>query len=718
MTKTDTIKIPKKAFIKEHKNLLKVLKSGDEKSLAKEFQDQLEEYKKVIGGRKGVTQASGYIMRMMAENKARHQGQYRKPTTLRPDSTMNSPGIFEWKKLASPDQGGENTRGNPYGASPFITKHFKGDYVPFSARPYEAETQQQRIARYRFTAQRLMKLARELAGQMPQDLPGLTRTPPPSRATRTPAPSRPPSPPPSRPPSPPPPPPSSRPAIRLNETTEGERNPYTMSDGRNLLDVLGFAPLPPRPTQPDDPYAQSRDPNAVDYREMVRAIDRVLPRRDEPEERKEPERPPARAEPEERKEAEAEAPVRRSELPERWDIDFELDTDDYDNREVFIAELLQKKPRATLQEIQAHLKKELANALRDEPHYPKFGTALSSIHEAVKRVREDMLDAYEHAKQMKARFAGILEQPGVSDKLKKLQEFLRRKGTRKGQEAERRAEWKRERIFDKWNDLIIDAIVAPLKTERKADLAFLWEEFKKFAPALYHKGYKDYWGHKSNYFYRAENELVNKWRRYANGRLDDKWEPILDAVVMKFPSLDVSRYDLEQRIGAPRTFDQMGVSMRSLIDGWDKTTEAQMTEAYDTIESDKEDKTTYFNPLLGQKAPAKEEEEEEEEEAPPSAPVEEERPKSVSKRDWRVLQLFKESPNISYIDAGKKLKAEGFDGTSPSNLSIIIKKLKEQGLWKLADWSRAFAEKKKKEREQKGGSIPKLDITADDLIGD
>lgn len=300
MTKADAIKIPKKEFIKEHKNLLKVLKSGDEKDLAKEFQDQLEEYKKVIGGRKGVTQASGFVMRMMAENKARHQGQYKKPTSLRADSKMNSPGIFEWKKLASPGQGGENQRGNPYGASPFITKHFKGEYVPFSARPYEPESKDQQVARYRFTAQRLMKLARELAGEMPQDLPGLTRAPPPSRASQTPAPSRPPSP-----------PPAPRPTIRLSETTDTPRDTTF-----NLLDALGYPPAPPRrdTTQARNEIITGEQERATQYtpeEEGRRKADEEFRRK--------------RAEREATEEVKEE-PVRRSGLPEKWDIPFEIDT--------------------------------------------------------------------------------------------------------------------------------------------------------------------------------------------------------------------------------------------------------------------------------------------------------------------------------------------------------------------------------------------------------
>ena len=716
MTKADAIKIPKKEFIKEHKNLLKVLKSGDEKDLAKEFQDQLEEYKKVIGGRKGVTQASGFVMRMMAENKARPQGQYRKPTSLRADSKMNTPGIFEWKKLASPGQGGENQRGNPYGASPFITKHFKGDYVPFSARPYEPESKDQQVARYRFTAQRLLKFARELAGEMPQDLPGLTRAPAPSRASQTPAPSRPPSPPPA--PRQPPPPPPSPPAPRQPS------NAATSSSNA--------APPPPAP-------------RTIRLTETVEG---------------------------------EEEPVRRSELPEKWDIPFEIDTDDYDYREVFISKLLAKKPRATLEEIQAFLKKKLAEELRDEPEYPKFGTALSSIHEPVKRVREDMIEAYEHTKKMNARFDDILAKPGVSDKLKKLQEFLRRKATKKGQKEERETRWKRERVANKWQKLITDAIINPMRAERKADIQILYDEFKKYAPAYYAYRYEMFSGHKSNFTgYWGDKEMEKGWRQYYSPRLNEKWKPILENIVEKFPSLETDTITLDVKLGLPDGLEDYGMSIRELVRGWEKIPEDVWEKLSDKVVLDPGEEG-YENPLMKKEAPV-EEEEEEEEEAPSSttsssttssssAPAEEERPQSIAKRDWRLIQIFKERPHISYFDAGKKLKAEGFDGVSASNLSIIIKKLREAGIWKLADWTKAYTERMEKmkrgggsldntkryinaktpwtlshlPKEQlkayqaspevppsmktkldealhiQGGAIPKLEITQEDLIGD
>ena len=79
------------------------------------------------GGLKGVSKSSGFIRRLMWENSHKHDGQYKNPTwQLAPDSTMKKAEKFEYKKLAASSQGGLNAEGNPYGASPFITKHFKG----------------------------------------------------------------------------------------------------------------------------------------------------------------------------------------------------------------------------------------------------------------------------------------------------------------------------------------------------------------------------------------------------------------------------------------------------------------------------------------------------------------------------------------------------------------------------------------------------------------
>ena len=65
----------------------------------KAYFHSLQEPRELEGGR---GQASGFIMRAMAENKLKHSGQYKNPTfPLAPGSTMNKPIEFDWKKLAN-----------------------------------------------------------------------------------------------------------------------------------------------------------------------------------------------------------------------------------------------------------------------------------------------------------------------------------------------------------------------------------------------------------------------------------------------------------------------------------------------------------------------------------------------------------------------------------------------------------------------------------------
>ena len=104
------------------------------------------------GGLKGVSKASGYIRRLMWENKHKHKGDYKKPTwELAKDSKMKRADKFEWKKLASKDQGGLNKK--DYGSSPFITTHFKGQNVKFTpgSGEYPSETEVQSKARKAWT---------------------------------------------------------------------------------------------------------------------------------------------------------------------------------------------------------------------------------------------------------------------------------------------------------------------------------------------------------------------------------------------------------------------------------------------------------------------------------------------------------------------------------------------------------------------------------------
>ena len=97
----------------------------------------------------GRGRASGFIMRMMAENKLKHTGQYKKPTApLSAKSTMNKPIPFDYNKLANGVQKGTNK--NPYGASPFIQKYFKDGTVAFTKGNTAQETDAQKKARLGF----------------------------------------------------------------------------------------------------------------------------------------------------------------------------------------------------------------------------------------------------------------------------------------------------------------------------------------------------------------------------------------------------------------------------------------------------------------------------------------------------------------------------------------------------------------------------------------
>jgi hypothetical protein len=123
----------------------------------------------LVGGR---GQASGFIMRMMAENKKKHSGQYKNPSDNNYNSTMNHFVPFDYKKLANSDQSGRNR--SDYGASPFIIKHFGSPesvpYVPKAQRtPAQSkiqevpeETEEQKAARLQAKAEELAAKAKEL----------------------------------------------------------------------------------------------------------------------------------------------------------------------------------------------------------------------------------------------------------------------------------------------------------------------------------------------------------------------------------------------------------------------------------------------------------------------------------------------------------------------------------------------------------------------------
>ena len=106
----------------------------------------------LVGGR---GQASGFIMRMMAENKKKHNGSYKNPTApLHPDSTMNGAVPFDYGKLANKGQKGTNK--SDYGASPFIERTFGTN------KKAEEETDTQKDARAKAQSEDLLKKAEEL----------------------------------------------------------------------------------------------------------------------------------------------------------------------------------------------------------------------------------------------------------------------------------------------------------------------------------------------------------------------------------------------------------------------------------------------------------------------------------------------------------------------------------------------------------------------------
>jgi len=127
----------------------------------------------VKGGLAGVSKASGFIQRMMANNKLANSGQYKnsKKMNKKPNgkSLMSGrdKGVFNYKKLANEPQHGNNRNPNhDYGASPFIQKYFYPEDADIRRPPNgrsNPETATQREARLKFMARRLAKVAAKLA---------------------------------------------------------------------------------------------------------------------------------------------------------------------------------------------------------------------------------------------------------------------------------------------------------------------------------------------------------------------------------------------------------------------------------------------------------------------------------------------------------------------------------------------------------------------------
>jgi len=160
----DDVVMPMKDYLAEHDRLIHALRTQDPKLLMDELKEQTSEIKKITGGRAGVSKASGFVQRMMAENKLKHSGQYKKPTDpAHKDSTMKAWEAFDYRKLANKSQGGLNE--SDYGASPFISRHFEGDTVNFESGKnpkLSSETPEQKSARLKAMSIRLARQAEQM----------------------------------------------------------------------------------------------------------------------------------------------------------------------------------------------------------------------------------------------------------------------------------------------------------------------------------------------------------------------------------------------------------------------------------------------------------------------------------------------------------------------------------------------------------------------------
>ena len=112
---------------------------------------------KLHGGR---GQASGFVMRMMAENKKKHKGQYKNPSTNDYGSSMKSFRAFDYAKMENP--------------SKFLKEHFSGEPVPFVSRRAEKKAEDTALASIRASkmsqadAKAKMEEARKKIGEKPQ----------------------------------------------------------------------------------------------------------------------------------------------------------------------------------------------------------------------------------------------------------------------------------------------------------------------------------------------------------------------------------------------------------------------------------------------------------------------------------------------------------------------------------------------------------------------
>ena len=75
----------------------------------------------------GGSGASGFIARMMAENRVKNKGSYGPNTDLPKGSKMSSPAKFDLERIANTKQKKGAKGSKDYGASPFLLKHFGVD---------------------------------------------------------------------------------------------------------------------------------------------------------------------------------------------------------------------------------------------------------------------------------------------------------------------------------------------------------------------------------------------------------------------------------------------------------------------------------------------------------------------------------------------------------------------------------------------------------------
>lgn len=123
----------------------------------KQMTKMMDDEVKLHGGR---GQASGFVMRMMAENKKKHKGQYKNPSTNDYGSSMKSFRAFDYSKMENP--------------SKFLKEHFSGEPVPFVSKRAEKKAEDTALASIRASkmsqadAKAKMEEARKKIGEKPQ----------------------------------------------------------------------------------------------------------------------------------------------------------------------------------------------------------------------------------------------------------------------------------------------------------------------------------------------------------------------------------------------------------------------------------------------------------------------------------------------------------------------------------------------------------------------